>query len=181
MTATRQLIMLAARSMVQERGYHALSFRDLAQQVGIKSSSVHHHFYSKDALAIALVQDYVNVAAKVLATIIQEEHDVAARIQLYTDIFRRALVDGNRMCLCGILNAQTISEQAREQVARFTDLNINWLSRVLVDVNGASATAEWALAIFAAQEGAQLAARGAADINVFDSAIEGYRTTGLLP
>jgi TetR/AcrR family transcriptional regulator, transcriptional repressor for nem operon len=40
---------------------------------------------------------------------------------------------------------------------------------------------EQALAIYAAVEGAQLIARGRADISVFDRTIATYRSAGLLP
>ena len=51
---TRQTIMNAARATVQARGYNALSFRELAKEVGIKSASIHYYFPTKGDLGAAL-------------------------------------------------------------------------------------------------------------------------------
>ena len=51
-TDMREAVMAAARATVQAHGYNALSFRDLAKGVGIKSASVH---YQTLMLLIALV------------------------------------------------------------------------------------------------------------------------------
>ncbi len=44
--------------MVQARGYNALSFREIAKEVGIKSAGVHHHFPTKGDLGAALARQY---------------------------------------------------------------------------------------------------------------------------
>ena len=59
-TDTRETIMRAAGAMVQNRGYNALSFRELAAEVGVKSSSVHYHFPTKGDLAVALARRYTD-------------------------------------------------------------------------------------------------------------------------
>src|SRR5262245_19633759 len=52
-------ILDAAEEMVQTRGYNAVSFRDLAAAVGIKSASIHYYFQNKGDLGVALVKRYV--------------------------------------------------------------------------------------------------------------------------
>ena len=52
-TDTKQTILEAARRVVQSRGYNALSFRELAKEVGIKSASIHYHFPTKGDLGAA--------------------------------------------------------------------------------------------------------------------------------
>ncbi len=61
-TDTRETIMRAARAAVQAHGYNALSFRELAKEVGIKSASVHYHFPTKGDLAAALARRYADEA-----------------------------------------------------------------------------------------------------------------------
>ena len=44
---SREAILTAARSAAQSHGYSGLNFRDLAEDVGIKSASIYYHFPSK--------------------------------------------------------------------------------------------------------------------------------------
>ena len=54
LSKTLDKLMDAAENSVRMRGYHAVSFRDLADELGIKSSSVHHYFPRKEDLAVAV-------------------------------------------------------------------------------------------------------------------------------
>ena len=44
MTDTRLDILDTAEQRMRDVGYHSVSFRDLADDLGIKSASVHYHF-----------------------------------------------------------------------------------------------------------------------------------------
>jgi len=52
----RQKLEEVAITAVQHGGLKSLSFRTLADEVGIKSSSVHYHFPEKSHLAKALIE-----------------------------------------------------------------------------------------------------------------------------
>ena len=41
---TRDLLLLEAQKLLQNRGYDSFSFQDLADKVGIRKASVHSHF-----------------------------------------------------------------------------------------------------------------------------------------
>lgn len=180
---TRAAIMASARLMVQARGYNALSFRDIAGAVGVKSASVHYHFPTKGDLAAALVRQYIDDVETGLAHLLAQTKDPKERMQRYASVFRAALENDNRMCLCGIMAAEfsDIPEGARSEVERFARVNIAWLSTVLFPTLDAVAAAPKAQAILAAIQGAQLLARGRGDIAVFDQAIAAYRQAGLFP
>lgn len=178
--------MSVARKMVQTRGYAGLSFRELAKEVGIKSASIHYHFPTKGDLGAALAKRYTEDGAEYLAGLRAKSDDPEVWIKGYTDVFRMALVDDNRMCLCGIMSAEydDLPEEVRVQVDNFTDVNVRWLTEVLSvcrPTHSPEAREQQALAIYAAVEGAQLVSRGRADISVFDRTIQAYRTAGLIP
>src|SRR5260221_14652793 len=105
-TDTRQMIMSAARLMVQTRGFNGLSFRELAKEVGIKSASVHYHFPTKGDLGAALARRYTEDGAAYLAELLATPNDATWCMDRYTEIFRSALANDNRMCLCGIMSAE---------------------------------------------------------------------------
>jgi TetR/AcrR family transcriptional repressor of nem operon len=185
-TDTRQTIMSAARTMVQARGYNALSFRELAKEVGVKSASIHYHFPTKGDLGAALARRYTDDAVVAFDGILATSEDQQSCIRGYTDVFRAALVNDNRMCLCGIMAAEhdDLPVEVRAEVDRFTEVNVRWLVKVLSQGKtgtNTEAVQRKALAIFAAIEGAQLVARGRGDVSVFDQTVEAYRTAGLLP
>lgn len=178
---TRQAIMDAGQAVVQARGYNALSFRELAKTVGIKSASIHYHFPTKGDLGAALAKRYTETAAAALQSFQEVEPDAAGRMRRYTDIFRVALLDDNRMCLCGIMAAEQadLPAEVLAEVERFIALNVGWLVEVL-GLNGADA-GERGLAVLSAITGAQLLARGGGDVAIYDRTIQAYRTAGLFP
>lgn len=178
--------MIAARRMVQAHGYNALSFRELAKEVGIKSASIHYHFPTKGDLGAALARRYTDDGSAYLEHLFESTPDQETCFQRYTEIFRTVLLEDNRMCLYGIMAAEydDLPVEVRAEIDRFNQTNIHWLSKVLARRQPEADPDELrqrALAIFAAIEGAQLVARGRGDIAVFDAAIAAYRAVGLIP
>ncbi len=186
MLDTRELIMTIARTTAQAHGYNGLSFRELAKAVGVKSASIHYHFPTKGNLGGALAQRYTEDGSAYLEALLAETQDPAVLLRKYTDIFRAALANDNRMCLCGIMMAEydDLLDAVRSEVADFQSANVAWLSRVLSLADTAAAEADRrkrADAIFAAISGAQLGARGSGDIGSYDAIVASYRELGLIP
>jgi TetR/AcrR family transcriptional repressor of nem operon len=177
---TREQIMELGRSTVQAHGYGGLSFRELAKAIGIKSASIHYHFPAKADLGAALVREYCASAKAELAAIWDGAPDAPARLKRYAAIFRRALEDGNRMCLAGFLAAEHLDlpEAVQREVEAFIELNVAWIARVLGGKGGSEARAR---AIYAAIAGAQLVAHGKGDARIYDEIVKSYRAAGLLP
>ena len=181
-TDTRETIMAAAKPVVQAHGYNGLSFREIAKAVGVKSASIHYHFPTKGDLGAALARRYTDDAAAAFEAISARTSDPAKRLRAYTDSFRLALENDNRMCLCGIMAAEydDLPDGVKAEVVRFGDVNVAWVAKVLSEAGVKDAEAG-ALAIFAAIGGAQLAARSRGDIGVYDGIVESYREAGLIP
>ena len=182
----REMIMAAARSTVQAHGYNRLSFRQLANKVGIRSASIHYHFPTKGDLGAALARRYTQDASAALEGVLVESRDPATCLRKYTDLFRIALENNNRMCLCGIMAAEydALPEAVKVEVRAFADVNVAWLAKILSSMdtpNYPVMAEERALAIYAAIGGAQLTARSRADISAFDKIVESYRVSGLIP
>jgi TetR/AcrR family transcriptional repressor of nem operon len=182
---SREAILAAAKRTAQARGYGGLNFRDLAAEVGIKAASIYHHFPSKADLGAAVARRYWEDSAAYLEPLLAESADPALCLRQYPETFRKALENNNRMCLCSFMAAEydDLPEPVKKEVRTFTDINVAWLSRVLTAVTTASPeeSEQRARAIFAAIVGAQLMARGRADISLYDTLIESYRAAGLLP
>jgi TetR/AcrR family transcriptional repressor of nem operon len=183
--SARQAILAAARLRAQAHGYGGLNFRDLAAEVGIKAASIYYHFPSKADLGAAVARRYWEDTAAALDAMLAEDPDPAAGLRRYPNLFRAALEQGNRMCLCSFMAAEHdgLPDPVKHEVQRFGEVNVAWLSRALTAGGLVPAGDEEgrARAIFAAIAGAQLVARGGADLALYDALIESYRAAGLLP
>ena len=182
---TRERIMEAARLTVQDLGYGGLSFRELAKDVGIKSASIHYYFPTKGSLGEAIVRRYIDRYERYLDGILNDTTDSTAMMQLYADVFRDTLLNGNRMCLAGILAAERndLPAEVRTEVVRWGEMNERWIARVLApgEDDPPADIRRRAKAIFAAVSGAQMVAHGRDDIALYDDIVSAYRESGLIP
>jgi len=182
----KEEILAEARRIAQAHGYNGMNFRELADRVGIKPASIYHHFASKADLGAAVARRYWEDAAANLDAIQVEEADPEASLRRYPEVFRRSLESENRLCLGSFMSAEhdDLPESVMQEVRTFAEVNVAWLSRMLVSagiVGSEQAAQIRAHAIFASIAGAQLMARSRSDITFFDTLVDAYRAAGLLP
>ena len=164
---TRESILDAARELVQVRGYHAFSYRDLSQRVGIKTASIHYHFPSKSDLGLVLMAEYRANFRSTLDEIRRGRGGAPQRLWGFVELFRDTFTDGDRLCLCGSLAADlmTLPESIRTEVRGFFEDSEGWLMEVLREGVGAGeleldgSVGIVAETFLAALEGAMLGAR----------------------
>ena len=130
---TKEQILDAAQMLCQKVGHHGFSFRDLGQALGIKSASVHHHFPTKEALLRAIIARYGENFAKRLAAIDQQGDIPARQLELFVRELERNLVEDSRVCLCGMLAAESesLSADVRNDIQGFFRGGSAWLAAVL--------------------------------------------------
>ncbi|MEH6442882.1 MAG: TetR/AcrR family transcriptional regulator [Oceanospirillaceae bacterium] len=165
-------ILTLAENKVRAGGYGNFSFRELADEIGIKSSSVHYYFRTKGDLGAQLAHQYTNVF---LASLDDEKASLqnTSCIDLYINMFKGALEKDNQMCLCGLLGAQSDSlpEQVKLEIKRFFELNIHWLQQVFIEEKSMTIEAAKvkAIQLLALLEGMMILAKVLNDSSVFDS------------
>ncbi|KKB64759.1 transcriptional regulator [Robbsia andropogonis] len=182
---SREKILAAATKIAQAHGYGGLNMRVLAEDLGIKAASLYYHFPSKADLAANVAKRYWEESAAWLEALSLGTATPRECLHRYPETFRKSLECDNRICLCSFMTAEydDLPEAVKVEVLAFTEVNVAWLKNTLiqgemVDVADAENRAR---AIFAAVSGAQLMARGRADIALFDALLNSYRTAGLIP
>ena len=132
MSKKRQELEAIAADYVQRSGLHNLSFRTLASEVGVKSSSVHYYFPEKSHLATALIENYTAALRESLDKIDKRGQPVQKKLNGFIKIFED-VVKENKLCLCGILAAEvsTLDEPNRQLLSNYFALAESWLSEVL--------------------------------------------------
>ena len=96
-------ILDAAEKHIRLGGFAAFSHRNLAEEVGVKSSSVHYHFPTKDRLAAAVIERYKGRVADLLEQMFSEGSDP---VKVTTDAFRLTLDAPGGQCPCVSLGAE---------------------------------------------------------------------------
>jgi TetR/AcrR family transcriptional repressor of nem operon len=180
----REKIMAAARLTAQAHGYNGLNFREIGAAAGMKHVSIYHHFPSKADLGAAVARRYWEDTAQRLDELATSSGDARKALLAYPALFRASLKAENRMCLAGFMAAEydDLPEAVKVEVQAFADVNVAWLARMLAEAGVPKAAVDAkARAIFAAVGGAQLMARGHADLALFDSLIDSFVEAGLIP
>ena len=80
----------AAHRMCEGAGFHGFSIRNLADEAGISSASVHHHFPTKDDLGQAMLQRERESLNKALAAAGAEHEDWPRRQQEAIQLLAKA-------------------------------------------------------------------------------------------
>ncbi|MEM9080358.1 MAG: TetR/AcrR family transcriptional regulator [Verrucomicrobiota bacterium] len=129
MSETANTIVGHAIRMIRQGGYNSFSFRKIAEEMGIKSASIHYHFPNKEALGVAVTERYDEEFFAGLGA--AEDHE--APIAHYVESFEGALASQGAACMCGILAAEAgqLPETVREALGRFTERNLRWVEAAL--------------------------------------------------
>ncbi|MEL6495798.1 MAG: TetR/AcrR family transcriptional regulator [Cyanobacteria bacterium J06623_7] len=171
---TAQKILVVAQQKVQTKGFNGFSYRDLAAEIGIKTSSIHYHFPTKDALALALVESYRAVFEVELTKIETAGGSGRSQLAKYIQLFEHNLATGNKFCLCGMLASEidSLSDEVKQAIQKFFLANEEWLSRLITrgqkdsSLQGNGSPDLLAAQILATLEGAMLIARSAEPNNL---------------
>lgn len=176
----RDRLLDVAQRLIQAHGYSGFSYADMADAVGIRKPSIHHHFPTKGDLALALMVRYRERFAGALTVIRRDQTDAPARLASYQQLFADVLRDDHRLCMCGMLAADfgALPTVVKREVRAFFDDNELWLAEVLADgarrktliLDGPAEPQ--ARLILAAFEGAMLVARSHRDIGRFTMVTE---------
>jgi TetR/AcrR family transcriptional repressor of nem operon len=114
-------------------GFEAFSYADLAQRVGIRSASIHHHFrYKHDLVAELLMRYRLDFAQATNA--LNAIDSAPERLVAYACLFSEVAAQG-RMCLCGMSAAEwsSIGEAGQDEVTAFLSEQHTWLTATLSD------------------------------------------------
>ncbi len=129
MTNKRKELKKVATDAVQRSGLQNLSFRTLADQVGVKSSSVHYYFPEKADLAASLIESYTDSFVEMLNAIDKKQLSLSDTIDAFIKIFED-VVKAKKFCLCGMMAAEVamLNDANRSLLSNYFKILENWLS-----------------------------------------------------
>ncbi len=173
MSETVDKILDIAERDVRSKGFHAVSFRDIAAELGIKSASVHYHFPKKEDLGLALIERYSNRVFDSLDVKAGEAKSPQDYVDAMVDVYRNALAESDRICLCGMLGAESAGLPATmaDAVSRFFQQNVDWLTAHLPEDLPADDRSARASSIVSILQGSMMMANSMGDRSFFEQAV----------
>ena len=164
---TKTTLLDSAERMMRQRGYDAVSFGDLADEIGIRKASIHYHFPKKADLAVDLIDRYSARLAKMRSELRVSSGTAGEALAGLIEIYRDALDQGQQLCLCVAFSAgrDSLDTRTLTLLEKFHEESLKWLETVftlaqqdgsIVDVTNPAQDAIGTLALL---EGAQVMAR----------------------
>ncbi len=176
---TAHKLLDAAEHYTQTCGFNGFSYKDLQKDVGVKTSSIHYYFPTKQDLAIRMVDRFLERYKDTLSDM-NNEYDTGMEKLVglsdkYTDIIKNG-----KFCMCGMLASEIMAlpAEANGKLCEFFDLNVAWISNAISEgqkdggvkssLNAKSAAAHF----LATLEGGMLIARAHCNTNYYQDIIE---------
>ena len=91
----KQQILATAAEILETKSFAAFSYQDLADRLGIRKPSIHHHFKSKDELRVALLKFYKDRGDALMAQIVGAADGPADALRNVFAKCEQVLLDGD--------------------------------------------------------------------------------------
>ncbi|WP_019832817.1 TetR/AcrR family transcriptional regulator [Sphingomonas sp. PR090111-T3T-6A] len=134
MNETANKLIIEARQLIANVGYNGFSYADLAERLGIRKPSIHHHFPSKVDLVVAVVEQQRAFFRAQIETLENGTPDAIGQLLAYVDHWKRCIDDQSAsFCLAGVLAVELPGLPPAVGVAvqgHFDDLG-KWLERIM--------------------------------------------------
>ena len=132
-TTTQIKIMDIAEHLMQQRGYNAFSYQDIADEMGMRKASLHYHFASKAALGEALAERLADRTLQRLEQINQLNLGPWQSLEKFINAFILQAKITHMMDLGGIMAAEyaTLPEAMQNRTQEYFTILHAWLTGVL--------------------------------------------------
>lgn len=186
---TKTALLDSAERAARRRGFDGFSYADLAEDVGIRKASIHHHFPTKAALSVALMQRYAAQIKDALTVIDASHPSGQARLAALIDHYRGALNGGKSLCLCVSFSTsrESLPDEVITEISGFRQMLIDWLTKTFElgradgTIAGVMEPAREAAATLSLLEGAQLTARAQENLALFENGVHLLRQRLIVP
>ena len=171
---TRTKILDVAERLTQTKGFNGFSYLDLADEIGIKNSSIHYHFKAKADIALALVERLHEGHSATFKYLDKTLDTPQQRLQAIADHFQSYIQDG-KFCLCGMMAAelQSVSPAVRSCLVAYFKGMQTWLTEQFVAMGEPDAQNK-ALRFVSTAEGSLLLARLENDPKIVGQALKTF-------
>lgn len=104
MNDTKTKILDTAEDLIQHVGVNAMSYKHIAEAVGIRKASIHHHFSQKEKLVNELLERCQISYGEQYKDIVRSDENAPTKLQQLALVYERG-VSAGRICLVGSMSS----------------------------------------------------------------------------
>jgi TetR/AcrR family transcriptional regulator, cholesterol catabolism regulator len=126
-------IALAAVKLFEQKGYHATSVQDIADEVGLQKGSLYHYIHSKEDLLLQIAHQAITEFNQRLERIL--EADIPARAKLVQAIENHLTVSISNLQTTTVLlrEAFSLGENTHQMIQDLTDRHLELWTQILLE------------------------------------------------
>ena len=130
---TREEIVDRACELLYRRGLNGFSYRDIAEQLGIKNAAIHYHFPNKSDLVKAVIEDNHQTLRKTTAEFMAYGGKAVPQLEGLFAFTLHECSTGRPVCMVGALavDYDELPEDIKRSHDKFLQEMRTWLTRVL--------------------------------------------------
>lgn len=132
--STSERILDVAQSLIVAGGYNGFSYADIADAIGIRKASIHHHFPTKAELVSALVERYRQQTELGLKSLQEKTANPGDQLRSYAGFWQTCIRDASLpFCVCAMLAGEMpiLPDQVASRVRAHFHHLAAWLTSVL--------------------------------------------------
>lgn len=173
---TAEDILACARALIVAGGYNGFSYADIADVVGIRKASIHHHFPNKVDLVKAIVTRHRQGTQEGLAALQLAVPEPLPMLRAYAKYWEQCIEDLSApFCVCALLAGElpVLPAEVASEVRAYFRILSSWMAAALErgvqdgSVKLAHSPAVEAEVFMASVHGAMLSARAYGGASLF--------------
>jgi TetR/AcrR family transcriptional repressor of nem operon len=128
---TKPLILDTAEKLILTRGFNGFSYKDIAEAVGIRKASIHHHFPTKAILAAAFIERFVHRFGQWRERV--APLPVSQKLSAFFDLIKHVSDNAEKICPMGMLTAEypTLPPLVQDHLRKLLEEMDQWMTQVL--------------------------------------------------
>ena len=84
-TSLREKILLTAKSLFIQQGYHGLAMRQISEAVGVSKAALYYHFKDKEELFLAILDIYLNEIESAIDDIQSKRPSSSEQLRMFVE------------------------------------------------------------------------------------------------
>ncbi len=113
-TGLREKILLIAKSLFIQMGYHGLAMRQISEAVGVSKAALYYHFKDKEELFLAILDIYLNDLENAINAIQSKPRSSSEQLRIFVEYILRQPAEQRAVMRLGSQEMAQLSVSARK-------------------------------------------------------------------